>query len=251
MRIVFKVIAGIGILSFIGGLMNGMFFVFGLLLAVIFAYLGWRPEKKSENKNNLMYDNSQQNFDSFGSMSKNSSSLNEICKNVVEINHQDLSEIDINSKIDECKRKLKLLSSSYNDGILSREEFMTKKESFEIEIVKLTDTLSFQIKTKKITQENKATFDRLLELKAQGLITNEEYSFKYQNLLNSFLDKIQHPQKKEKEQNYLDEVNKTKLIKNYSKENEVEFRIINFVRFILLCVIIALVLGFIYIFSEK
>lgn len=55
MRNAFKVIAIIGVLSFFGGLKNGTIFTGGIILAGIFCYFGWRPEKdKSEPENHQL-----------------------------------------------------------------------------------------------------------------------------------------------------------------------------------------------------
>ena len=42
MKIIFKVIAIIGVLSFIGGLMSGTLFFGGIIIAGIFGFLGWK-----------------------------------------------------------------------------------------------------------------------------------------------------------------------------------------------------------------
>jgi hypothetical protein len=46
MRTVFKTLSIIGILSFLGGLMNGTLFFGGILIAALFGYLGWREQSK-------------------------------------------------------------------------------------------------------------------------------------------------------------------------------------------------------------
>jgi hypothetical protein len=95
MKIVFKVIAIIGILSFLGGLKNGIFFFFGLILAGIFGYFGWRPEKK-----------------------------------IIEQKHSSDDLQNLKTKLDSTIESLKDLKQK---GILSDEEYKAKVEKIEIE----------------------------------------------------------------------------------------------------------------------
>ncbi len=47
MKIVFKILAVFFALGFIGQLINGKFFIAGLIIAAVFAYFGWRPKEDS------------------------------------------------------------------------------------------------------------------------------------------------------------------------------------------------------------
>jgi len=50
MKILFQVLFFLGVFSFLGGLMNGVFFIIGIIIAVIFGYLGF-IHKEKDNRN--------------------------------------------------------------------------------------------------------------------------------------------------------------------------------------------------------
>ena len=223
MRVVFKIISIIGVLSFFGGLMNGVFFIFGLIIASIFGYLGWwynqndkegsRKEKIKENLSSKKYgETNQTNF-----------------RDVISRYYSNgLSENQLKSQIDSFNQKKELLESSYNDGLFNWQEFSDKKVEFENELVILNQVLLMKIHSPKIVLDNKDAFNKLLQLKSQGIITNDEYKNKYDDLIISFLGKLKV------DSNLSDSTH----IKSSSK-NEKDFFSIIFTTLFLICVFIA------------
>jgi hypothetical protein len=185
MRVVFKIISIIGVLSFFGGLKNGVFFIFGLIIAGIFGYLGWwykqnnnegsRKEKIKENLSSKKYSEiNQANF-----------------RNVMSRYYSNgLSENQLKSQIDSFTHKKELLESSYKDGLFNWQDFFDKKEEIDKELMILKQILQLKINSPKILSENKDAFNKLSQLKLQGIITNEEYQNKYDELLIYFLEKL-------------------------------------------------------------
>jgi predicted negative regulator of RcsB-dependent stress response len=109
MKIVFIVIAIIGLLSFFGALKNGDFFFIGLVLAAVFGYFGWRPQKKNSDRN-INNSNIQVKPVNFG---QNSENTEEKLKNI--------------------NQKIELLNSSFSKGLLNQNEFRKKLTKLEIE----------------------------------------------------------------------------------------------------------------------
>lgn len=99
------------------------------------------------------------------------------------------SKSELMAGIELYNHRLELLIKSYNQGLLSVQEYTIKKLTIENEKIKLTKQLDVLVRTELIVFENKETFDRLLELKQTGLITNDEYNLKFKNILSSFLSK--------------------------------------------------------------
>jgi hypothetical protein len=189
MKIVFKVIAIIGILSFLGGLKNGVFFIFGLILAGIFGYFGWRPEKKlGKEQSSSPTERPKKATTTFRNV--NSSNKYSTIKQVIKSDNE-LSESELEKQIETLNQKKELLIRSYNEGLFNSKEYDQKKSELELEISKLNQLLTLKLTTEKVLLENKNLFDRLLELKARELITSEEYKFKYNELLSSLLQKIE------------------------------------------------------------
>lgn len=196
MRIVFKVVAIIGVLSFFGGLKNGVFFFFGLLLAGIFGYFGWRPQKKLEEQKESPRKNLDNKFDN-----ANNQFSPKPLSDSVKLNSSDkLSVLELERKIEVLNQKKNLLISSYNEGLLNRQEYISKKLTLDLTISELSDALTVSLTTKKAILDNKNLFDRLLELKTQELISNEEFNMKYNILLTSLINKSDF-QKQEPEKN--------------------------------------------------
>lgn len=105
MRVVFKVIAIIGVLSFLGGIKNGVVFIFGLVLAIVFGYLGWRPKKELKN----------------ASVQSNNKQINTIEKNQ-------------NSTLSELNKKFKLLQESFEIGLINKDEYESKSNEIHLAI---------------------------------------------------------------------------------------------------------------------
>lgn len=189
MKTVFKIIAIIGVLSFLGGLKNGVFFIFGLILAGVFGYFGWKPEKQNVNTENLKNDNAQQKVITEENKINNNLNSEEVTindnKNSV---YEESSDNELKIKIDHINRKLNLLESSFSAGLLSKQEFEKKKESLEKESYTYVNLLDEQVSKGKVILENKKLFDKLLELKSNELISKEEYDSKYKILLTSLLN---------------------------------------------------------------
>jgi uncharacterized protein (TIGR02145 family) len=182
MKIVFKVIAIIGILSFLGGLKNGVFFILGLILAGIFGYFGWRPEKK-------IYEQKHSSDDFQNLKSKKPSNNFNINEPVDEEfnDNKEKTEVELKAKIEDYKNKIDLLNKSYEQGLLTEQEFKSKKGVLEIKKNKLNQNLDDQIARKLIIVNNKVSFDRLTELKESGLINSNEYKLKFEQLQSKFL----------------------------------------------------------------
>ena len=203
--------------------MNGVFFIFGLIIASIFGYLGWwynqndkegsRKEKIKENLSSKKYgETNQTNF-----------------RDVISRYYSNgLSENQLQSQIDSFNQKKELLESSYNDGLFNWQEFSDKKVEFENELVILNQVLLMKIHSPKIVLDNKDAFNKLLQLKSQGIITNDEYKNKYDDLIISFLGKLKV------DSNLSDSTH----IKSSSK-NEKDFFSSIYYYIILICVFIA------------
>lgn len=250
MRIVFKVIAIIGILSFLGGLKNGVFFIFGLILAGIFGYFGWRPEKNLEDKKDTSNDKPQQKLqDVNNELTTVNSRKTSVKVDKINLQGQE-SETDIKNKIEENNKKLELLTSSYDDGLFSQQEFKPKKEYLELEIAKLTQLLNTKITTKKVIEENKELFARLSELKTQGIITNDEYNLKYKDVLTSLLNKVEF-QSKDVSQKTQNELPVTEIFVNSRTENNFTRKKVKLIWLGLFSFLLAGVVIFYYIFQTS
>ncbi len=189
MRIIFKVITIIGLLSFLGGLKDGEFFFFGLILAGIFGYFGWRPEKKMEKEQSS---SSSERSKKTTNTSKDVNSTNKYSKIKQGIqSDNELSESELKKQIETLNQKKGLLICSYNDGLFNSKEYDQKISELESETSELNQLLTLKLITNLVILENKSLFDRLLELKARELINSEEYKFKYNELLSSLIQKIE------------------------------------------------------------
>lgn len=179
MKIVFKIIAIIGVLSFFGGLKNDVFFIFGLILAGIFGYFGWRPDKKVKPNSN-----DEQSHNSEDSLSKiefeEFDNKKEVC------NAKETTDSKLKERISLVNQKMELLSTSLDQDILTQQEFHDKKKVLEIEKENLTKSLIEINARKKVILENDDIFKNLLDLKTSGIITQEEYNFKEKQLIYSF-----------------------------------------------------------------
>lgn len=192
MKIVFKVIAIVGVLSFIGGLKNGVFFFFGLILAGVFGYFGWRPEKQNVNDKNLKKDNTQQKTITEENERNNNVNSEEVTINDNKIgDNRESTDKELKTKIDLINRKLNLLESSFSEGLLSKQEFEKKKEYLEKESSSYVNLLNKQISKRKVILDNQKLFDKLLELKTNELVSKEEYDVKYNILLTSLLNDLE------------------------------------------------------------
>jgi hypothetical protein len=167
MKIVFKVIAIIGILSFFGALKDGVFFFIGLVLALVFGYLGWKPKKKYTNLN---YSNNTSTSSNFQAQPINF----------------DQNSNNTDEKLKYINQKIELLNSSFSKGILNQKEFTKKLSKLEIEKGQLLKIINAKDTLQAIMTENKTVFDELLELKESGLISNEEYLMKKSKLIDSY-----------------------------------------------------------------
>jgi hypothetical protein len=155
MKIVFKVIAIIGILSFFGALKDGVFFFIGLVLALVFGYLGWKPKKKYTNLN----------------YSNNTSTSSNLQAQPINF---DQNSNNKDEKLKNINQKIELLNSSFSKGLLNQNEFIKKQTKLEIEKEQLLKIINAKYALQAIMTENKTVFDELLELKESGLISNEE-----------------------------------------------------------------------------
>lgn len=232
MRIVFKVIAIFGILSFLGGLKNDVFFFFGLILAAIFGFFGWRPKKNLEDKKTASNDNLRKILKQADNKTFIKERFSEARNDDKIINNErQVSETELKQKIEECNKSIELLSISFDDGLFNPHEFIAKKERLETEIFELSQRLNLKIATNKVVQENNGLFDRLLVLKTKELISNEEYQTKYKNLLSSLLIK-EELEKNEINQNTQNAVNEADTLDSNITKNYFGRKKVNLIWFI-------------------
>jgi hypothetical protein len=100
-----------------------------------------------------------------------------------------LSESELEKQIETLNQKKGLLISSYSDGLFNSKEYDQKLSEIESETSELNQLLTLKLTTNIVLLENKSLFDRLLELKAKGLISNDEYKFKFNELMSSLIQK--------------------------------------------------------------
>jgi hypothetical protein len=166
MRLVFKIIAIIGVLSFLGGLKNNVFFIFGLILAGLFGYLGWRPKVNIPIIKNPSKKDEKSNF--FSRANINLNFENGFYKTIE------------NSSTADLLNKIKILENSHKEGLLTDFEYESKSK----EINKLINHNQYLELNSQIIASNKLLFEKLDKLYSNGLIDLEELNTKRNNLLN-------------------------------------------------------------------
>ena len=128
--------------------------------------------------NNLMKSNNIQEVDI--SPRKSESANNSA------INNSSTNDIDLANSIFQIDKKIILLESSFQQGILTKDEYDFKSNTLNIEREKLTQQLDDLSNRSRIISENKDVFLKLEELKNSGLISHDEYLIKIDLMLNSF-----------------------------------------------------------------
>lgn len=200
MKTIFKILAIIGVLSFLGGLKNGEFFILGLILAGVFGYLGWKSESRKENlsfsPSNYLRHGNKNTSSNLISIKTGESSLKSAPNNsqknketITNLSNKSDEEYEIEHAIVVIQRKINQLISGFEKGLLSENEFQLKKKTLEFSKIKLIQTYHQKQKEKIIFSKNNELFEELKKLKISGLISNEEYTLKEKQLRDSLLEK--------------------------------------------------------------
>ena len=135
MKILFQVLFFLGVFSFLGGLMNGVFFIIGIIIAVIFGYLGF-IHKEKDNRNivnrketgdyNKKMELLQKAFDN-GVLNQA-----EFEKKKIELFALNLDQEDERNK----EEKRKILDDLLRKGLVTQSEY-DKKKKVPIDVLKL------------------------------------------------------------------------------------------------------------------
>lgn len=160
-KIVYRSIFFFGILSVIGGLKSGVIFGLGIIIALIFGYLGWIKE---DAKN----DNSKESL-------KND-----------ELTYPPNS-ISFETQIEKFKIQKELISKAFEENLLTFEEYNDKlsKININLDLIYLEDFHSKRVK--KLELENHGLFEALSNLLENELITLDQYKSKKEMLINELL----------------------------------------------------------------
>ena len=232
MKTIFKILAIIGVLSFLGGLKNSEFFIFGLVLAGVFGYLGWKSESRKENKNlspsNYQRHGNKNTSSNLNSIKTGESSLKSVSNNsqkdkgtITNLSNKSDEEYEIERAIVVNQRKINQLISGFEKGLLSENEFQLKKKTLEFSKIKLIQTYHQKQKEQIVFNNNIELFEELEKLKISGLISNEEYTFKEKQLRDS-----------------LQEKSKVKPLDSSNQQNASKRKIKKFLIYIISCLII-------------
>jgi hypothetical protein len=200
MKTIFKILAIIGVLSFLGGLKNSEFFIFGLVLAGVFGYLGWKSESRKEIKTfspiNYQRHGNKNTSSNLNSIKTDESSLRSTPNNsqknkerIMNLSDKSEEEYEIERAIVVIQRKINQLISGFEKGLLSENEFQLKKKTLEFSKIKLIQTYHQKQKEQIIFRKNNELFEELKKLKFSGLISKEEYISKEKQLRDSLLEK--------------------------------------------------------------
>ncbi len=194
MRIVFKIIAIIGVLSFLGGLKNGVLFFGGLILAGIFGYFGWRPEKSREEQRGRSINSNSENHESVGVNSKPNNLIPEDVtqqRQKDEVSYHNLPESLLVDKPQEkpssldSYKKLKLLDRSFEQGLLTKSEYEAKANEIHILVKQDRQSQNEAAIQELLLRQNKEFINQLEELLSSGLLNQEEFEDKKTNLLST------------------------------------------------------------------
>lgn len=99
------------------------------------------------------------------------------------------SRIQLEENIVDGKLKLDLLKGSLDAGILTINEFNSKKEALERTLKEYEKDLTRIRKKDEVLVKHKDVFEKLESLKENGLITVNEYNQKYESLLDNLIEK--------------------------------------------------------------